>query len=70
MISGKDDQWHSFNGDKIPSINFGACSGAKMEDLTAKQLNRGPWKDFEYHNFGSPKLGVLTISGNDADFFK
>jgi hypothetical protein len=66
----KLSQWPEFNGGKAPSLNFGACSGAKMQDMLNKQLNPGPWKDFEYHNFGYPQLAVLTISGNDADFFR
>lgn len=61
--------WRDFNGGDLPSLIFGACSGAKMADLRAKQLEQGiPNPNLEYTNIGQPQLAVVTITGNDVGF--
>lgn len=47
-------------------LNFGACSGNKMQDLLDNQLSDNAPKN--YVNFGNPQLAVVTITGNDLDF--
>lgn len=47
-------------------LNFGACSGAKMQDLLDKQLSDKAHEP--YVDFGKPQLAVVTISGNDLNF--
>lgn len=47
-------------------LNFGACSGNKMQDLLDNQLSDNSPVDYE--NFGKGQLVVATIGGNDLDF--
>jgi hypothetical protein len=55
----------------LPSLTFGACSGAKMANITAQQLNQGdPDPNAQYPNIGKPQIAVLTITGNDVGFSK
>ncbi|KAF2804963.1 SGNH hydrolase [Mytilinidion resinicola] len=64
-----DPAWDSFNGKK-PALVFGACSGATMNDLIANQLQLGvPNASEAYTKIGKPQIAVMTIGGNDADFF-
>lgn len=47
-------------------LNFGACSGATMQNLLDEQLSDNAHQ--HYVNFGKPQLAVVTISGNDLNF--
>ena len=48
---------------------FGACSGAKMQDVVDKQISLGtPDLTAEYPNIGNPQIGTLSIGGNDLGF--
>ena len=50
---------------------FGACSGAKMQDLEDKQLELGEADsnpEVQYPKIGKPQVGTVTISGNDLKF--
>ena len=48
---------------------FGACSGAKMQDVVDKQLELGtPDLSAEYPKIGKPQIGTLGLSGNDLGF--
>ncbi|KAF2496003.1 SGNH hydrolase [Lophium mytilinum] len=61
--------WDSFNS-RTPDLVFGACSGAKMDDLVTKQLKPGiPNEAAQYTKIGKPQIAVMTIGGNDANFF-
>ena len=63
------DEWLEMNGDTVPVLTFGACSGAKMDDLIQNQLKQGdPNANLEYTKIGKPQIAVLTISGNDLGF--
>jgi hypothetical protein len=64
------DEWEQYNGGVTPVLNFGACTGAKMQDLLDNQINLGDgtWRDVEYHDFGRPQIAVMTIGGNDVGF--
>lgn len=60
------------NADRWPGdpaackLNFGACSGNKMQDLLDNHLlDNSP---VDYENFGKSQLVVVTITGNDLDF--
>lgn len=64
-----DPAWDIFNGGQ-PSLVFGACSGAKMADLVTRQLKQGnPKTKSQYTSIGKPQIAVMTIGGNDANFF-
>lgn len=68
QLQGNGD-WSQFNGDTRPEVTFGACTGAKMDDVMQKQLNQGdPNPNLEYTNIGKPQIAVMTVSGNDAEF--
>lgn len=50
-IISEDGGWDGINGNspKTPTLNFGACSGAKMDDLLSNQLNLGEeWRDVSH----------------------
>ena len=48
---------------------FGACSGAKMQDVVDKQISLGtPDLTAQYPNIGNPQIGTLSIGGNDLGF--
>ena len=47
----EDNGWDELNGysPKSPLLNFGACSGATMDDLLSKQLTLGEeWRDVSF----------------------
>ncbi|KAF2164368.1 hypothetical protein M409DRAFT_25247 [Zasmidium cellare ATCC 36951] len=60
---------HSAWGTNKPDIVFGACSGAKMQDLMDRQLKQGDPINVEYTPIGKPQIAVMTITGNDVNFF-
>lgn len=48
---------------------FGACSGGKMEDLIAHQIELGnPDLNANYPKIGKPQVGTVSIGGNDLKF--
>lgn len=48
---------------------FGACSGAKMQDIVDKQIELGtPDLSATYPRIGKPQVGTLSFSGNDLGF--
>lgn len=47
---------------------FGACTGAKMQDLEDKQLELGDPVETTYPKIGKPQIGTVSISGNDLKF--
>lgn len=48
---------------------FGACTGAKMQDIIEKQIELGtPDATADYTKIGNPQIGTLSLSGNDLGF--
>jgi len=48
---------------------FGACTGAKMQDVVDKQLEPGtPDLSADHPKIGNPQIGTVSISGNDLGF--
>ena len=64
VIMNQNEQWSGNAATR--TLNFGACSGNKMQDVTDKQLSDNATVD--YKNFGTPQVAVITISGNDIGF--
>ena len=48
------------------TLNFGACTGDVMVDVTNNQLSQQAAAP--YKNFGKPAIVTMTISGNDLGF--
>jgi hypothetical protein len=47
---------------------FGACSGAKMDEVTSLQIELGEPSGDTYPKIGKPQLGTVSLSGNDLQF--
>lgn len=68
-------RWKDQQGDGWRKNNFGACSGATIQDTMGKQLHPGENKDEDmfkkvgvYPN--APQIAVFTAGGNDMKFAK
>jgi len=46
------------------AFTFGSCTGARISDVVAKQVDSGPSSNEEYTKFGPPQIASLSISGN------
>ncbi|KAF2653827.1 SGNH hydrolase [Lophiostoma macrostomum CBS 122681] len=65
--------WDELQGSGWRKNNFGACSGAKMQEIRTLQLELGDSNDGDqYKKIGqgdlAPQIAVLTASGNDVGF--
>jgi hypothetical protein len=49
-------------------LTFGSCTGAKMQDITNKQLQQGDPTHYEYTPIGKPQIATLSAGGNDLGF--
>ena len=61
-----DDRWGGAVALMDRKLNFGACTGDVMVDVTKNQLSQQAAAP--YKNFGKPAIVTMTISGNDLGF--